>query len=83
MKVYNSVEHNSWCVISIKNVFFLLSQEMVTHLNIFFIIWLNSVCVYIYIYFFFFPFFRVTPAAYGGSQARGIVGATAAGLCQI
>ena len=30
--------------------------------------------------FFFFVFFRAAPAAYGGSQARGPVGATAAGL---
>uniref|UniRef100_A0A8D0TFV6 DNA polymerase alpha subunit B OB domain-containing protein n=1 Tax=Sus scrofa TaxID=9823 RepID=A0A8D0TFV6_PIG len=27
-------------------------------------------------------FFRVTPAAHGGSQGRGPIGATAAGLCQ-
>ena len=30
--------------------------------------------------FFFFCLFRATSAAYGGSQARGIIGATAAGL---
>ena len=29
----------------------------------------------------FFFFFRAAPAAYGGSQAKGRVGATAAGLC--
>ena len=29
----------------------------------------------------FLPFFRVTPAAYGGSQARGRIGATAANWC--
>ena len=33
-----------------------------------------------FIYFLCFIFFRVTPAAYGGSQARGWMGATAAGL---
>ena len=27
-------------------------------------------------------FFRAPPTAYGGSQARGPIGATAAGLCQ-
>ena len=27
-------------------------------------------------------FFRATPMAYGGSQARGLIGATATGLCQ-
>ena len=30
--------------------------------------------------FLFFFFFRTTPSAYGGSQARGRIGATAAGL---
>ena len=30
--------------------------------------------------FFFFCLFTATPAAYGGSQARGLIGATAAGL---
>ena len=29
-----------------------------------------------------FCLFRATPAAYGGSQARGLIGAVAAGLCQ-
>ena len=31
-------------------------------------------------FFFFFPFFRDTPAAFGSSQARGLIRATAAGL---
>ena len=31
---------------------------------------------------FFFLLFRAAPVAYGGSQARGPIGATAAGLCQ-
>jgi len=31
---------------------------------------------------FFFGFSRATPAAYGGSQARGLIGAVATGLCQ-
>ena len=30
--------------------------------------------------FFFFLSFRATPAAYGGSQSRGLIGAVAAGL---
>ena len=30
---------------------------------------------------FFFFLFRAVPTAYGGSQARGLIGATAAGLC--
>ena len=38
-----------------------------------------------FFFFFFFFFvlclFRVTPTAHGGSQARGPIGATAAGLC--
>ena len=29
----------------------------------------------------FFFFFRASPAAYGDSQDRGLIGATAAGLC--
>ena len=35
-----------------------------------------------YYYFFVFCIFRATPMAYGGFQARGLIGATAAGLCQ-
>ena len=31
-------------------------------------------------FFFFFAFFRAAPEAYGGSQARGPIGAIAAGL---
>ena len=37
-----------------------------------------------FFFFFFFGFFifsRAVPAAYGGSQARGLIGAVAAGLC--
>ena len=33
------------------------------------------------IYFLFFCLFRTTPMACGGSQARGLIGATATGLC--
>ena len=33
-------------------------------------------------YFLFIYFFRAAPAAHGGSQARGLIGDTAAGLCQ-
>ena len=32
------------------------------------------------LFFFFFVFFRATPAAYGGSQDRGLMGAVATGL---
>ena len=41
-------------------------------------------CVYISTHIFFCLFcpFRVTPAANGGSQARGLIGAAAAGLRQ-
>ena len=41
------------------------------------------VCQFIYLFFVLFHFFglfRTTPAAYGGSQARGLIGATAASL---
>ena len=30
---------------------------------------------------FFCPFFRAAPETYGGSQARGLIGAVTAGLC--
>ena len=33
------------------------------------------------LFYFFFCHFRATPAAYGGSQARGRIGAIAASLC--
>ena len=33
-------------------------------------------------FFFFFGLFRATPTAYGGSQARGLIRAVAAGLPQ-
>ena len=33
-------------------------------------------------YFLSFVFFRAAPAAYGGSQARGLIGAVATSLCQ-
>ena len=47
------------------------------------------VSIHIYSELFFIPFFlsffafsRATPTAYGGSQARGLIGSIAAGLCQ-
>ena len=36
--------------------------------------------IFLYFYFYFFCLFRATPTAYGGSQARGWIGAVAAGL---
>ena len=36
----------------------------------------------IFIYLFIYLLFRATPAGYGGSQARGLIRATAASLCQ-
>ena len=41
---------------------------------------LDLVCFLFFIFSFFFVFFRATPAGYGGSQARGPIGAVAAGL---
>ena len=41
------------------------------------------ICIFVWLdvtYFFFFCFFRATPSAHGGSQARGLIGAVAAGL---
>ena len=37
---------------------------------------------FLFIYFCLFAFTRAAPMAYGGSQARGPIGAAAAGLCQ-
>ena len=36
--------------------------------------------IYLFIIYCLFAFFSATPAAYGGSQARGLIGAEAAGL---
>ena len=38
--------------------------------------------VFVVVVFLFFVFSRATPAAYGGSLARGLIGAVAAGLRQ-
>ena len=37
---------------------------------------------FFFFFFWYFVFSRATPAAYVGSQARGLIGAVAAGLCQ-
>ena len=39
------------------------------------------ICLFIYLSFVFCPY-RAAPTAYGGSQARGLIGAVAASLCQ-
>ena len=39
-----------------------------------------AVWVLSFLFFFLFFFFRAAPAAYGGSQVRGLIGAAAAGL---
>ena len=43
----------------------------------------SQMMAYLFIFYFYFYFllFRAVPVAYGGSQARGQIGATAAGLC--
>ena len=41
---------------------------------------LFCVCLSAFV-FFFFGLFRAAPSAYGGSKFRGLIGATAAGLC--
>ena len=38
--------------------------------------------IYLFIFIYFLVFSRAAPAAYGGSQVRGLIGAVAAGLCQ-
>ena len=56
-----------------------------------FLYWILYICIFYIknfikiiecIYFFFFVFSRATPASYGGSQARGPIGAIAAAVCQ-
>ena len=36
--------------------------------------------IYLFIFFVFLPFLRLLPTAHGGSHARGLIGAVAAGL---
>ena len=50
-----------------------------SHFSFFLII---SLYIFIYLFIYLFVFFRAAIAAYGGSQARDPVGATAAGLLQ-
>ena len=38
--------------------------------------------IFFFFFFFFFSLSRAAPAAYGGYQARGPIGAVAPGLCQ-
>ena len=44
--------------------------------------YLDQVVFFLFVCFCFFAFFRAAPAAYGGSQARGQIGAVATGLHQ-
>ena len=41
-----------------------------------------SISYFLFLFFCLFAFSRAAPAAYGGSQARGRIGAVATGLCQ-
>ena len=50
--------------------------SVVPYLNSFF----KIIIIMFYFYNFVFCIFRATPTAYGGSQARDIIGATATGL---
>ena len=49
--------------------------------DIFFLTYLGFPFYIINVSFFFFVFSRATPMAYGASQARGLIGAIATGLC--
>ena len=42
----------------------------------------EDIFIYLFIYFVFLLFLWATPTAYGGSQARGRIGAVAPSLCQ-
>ena len=47
------------------------------------LLFVGSFVLFLFLFFFvFLSFPRATPAAYGGSQARGLIGAVAAGLHQ-
>ena len=63
------------------------SLMVVIFLGDFFPLTMDSATLYFLIFFFFFffclfAFSRAVPVAYGGSQAKGPVGAVAASLCQ-
>ena len=64
--------------------YFRNSAEVNTHDCILWHLWVypENKYLYLFIYFFFFVFcpFRAIPTAYGGSQARGLIKAVAAGL---
>ena len=44
--------------------------------------WVSSSILIAFFFFFLFAFSRAAPTAYGGSQARGLIGAVAASLHQ-
>ena len=67
-QIYNKTHANG---ISPMNCSFPNGQEVIIKLKSSFLF-----------FFVFLPFSMATPAAYGGSQAKGLIGATAAGLCQ-
>ena len=50
----------------------------------YYIFWLLNKEIFfgLFLFFFFFVFSRAAPAAHGGFQARSLIGAVAAGLCQ-
>ena len=54
--------------------------QVVIHINSLGTIITPLLFIYLFIYLFYFLLFRATPAAYGSSQAKGWIGATAPGL---
>ena len=60
--------------------------EAAVMVKLFFLNWVVKIgmfsffILFFFFFFFFFVFSRATPAACGGSQARGLIGAVAAGL---
>ena len=59
-----------------------IDTEYTHHNREFFIYFFNLILFYLFIYFCLFAFSWAAPVANGGSQARGLIGAVAAGLCQ-
>ena len=56
------------------------SMTQTSGLNLFYVILFYFILFYLF-YFILFYLFRAAPVAYVGSQARGLIGATAASLC--
>ena len=71
-----------WVVVKIKTTLQSESSVLIGLLYYYFKIKYNRFTVFLRFLFFCFFFFRAAPTGFGGSQARGLIEATAAHLCQ-